>query len=330
MATYTVKSGDTLSGIAKNLGVQMSDITGFKSGNPNKIYSGENLSIGGTPKSNEYVGAVKESLGGSSSTASPQEDYLTGLRTKIDNAQKEVDTSSQALKNLRTNTYNTAYTNAGLDGIKKNISDIDNVIATKKAERDAQIAKVRNNPGLSAALLTGTVKKTADAYNNEINNLVGQRNTYANEYNSGLTKIDREVSNTVGDAEALYNAALKSLSGLTTNAKDYQTNLIDTLKYNSDKDYKDKSLEVAMMNAKANQERAAKTGSSVGSGSDSYSLSINPLTGLPQFWYSKKGQINPLTDQQKEMVLPKQNITPVVEDTPKQSFWQKIKTSLGF
>ena len=40
MATYTVKSGDTLSGIAKNLGVQMSDITGFKSGNPNKIYSG--------------------------------------------------------------------------------------------------------------------------------------------------------------------------------------------------------------------------------------------------------------------------------------------------
>ena len=51
MATYTVKSGDTLSGIAKNFGVNwQTDITGFKSGNPNLIYPGEVLTVN-TPNS---------------------------------------------------------------------------------------------------------------------------------------------------------------------------------------------------------------------------------------------------------------------------------------
>lgn len=45
--TYTVQSGDTLSGIAAKLGVSQSQITGFHSGNPNLIYPGEVLTISG-------------------------------------------------------------------------------------------------------------------------------------------------------------------------------------------------------------------------------------------------------------------------------------------
>lgn len=40
---YTVRSGDTLSGIAQRLGVSMSQITGYHSGNPSLIYPGEVL-----------------------------------------------------------------------------------------------------------------------------------------------------------------------------------------------------------------------------------------------------------------------------------------------
>ena len=47
MATYTVKSGDTLSKIASQYNVPLSQITGYKSGNPNLIYPGEVLNIGG-------------------------------------------------------------------------------------------------------------------------------------------------------------------------------------------------------------------------------------------------------------------------------------------
>lgn len=43
---YEVKPGDTLSGIAKAQGVDMKGITGYKSGDPNKIFPGEKLSLG--------------------------------------------------------------------------------------------------------------------------------------------------------------------------------------------------------------------------------------------------------------------------------------------
>lgn len=44
--TYSVQPGDTLSAIAKKFGVGISDISGYRSGDINKIYPGENLSIG--------------------------------------------------------------------------------------------------------------------------------------------------------------------------------------------------------------------------------------------------------------------------------------------
>lgn len=42
--TVTVRSGDTLSGIAARLGISYTQITGYRSGNPNVIYPGEVLS----------------------------------------------------------------------------------------------------------------------------------------------------------------------------------------------------------------------------------------------------------------------------------------------
>jgi len=52
--TYVVKSGDNLSKIAQQYGVNVSDITGYRSGNPNLIYAGETLTIkkGSTTPSN--------------------------------------------------------------------------------------------------------------------------------------------------------------------------------------------------------------------------------------------------------------------------------------
>lgn len=47
--TYTVKAGDTLSRIASQYGVGLDKISGYKSGDPNKIGVGEVLKIGTTP-----------------------------------------------------------------------------------------------------------------------------------------------------------------------------------------------------------------------------------------------------------------------------------------
>lgn len=58
MANYTVASGDTLSTIAQKHGVGISDITGYRSGDPNLIYPGEVLSI------NQASGLPASSFGG--------------------------------------------------------------------------------------------------------------------------------------------------------------------------------------------------------------------------------------------------------------------------
>ena len=40
---YVVQSGDTLSGIAARLGISYTQLSGYRSGNPNVIYPGEVL-----------------------------------------------------------------------------------------------------------------------------------------------------------------------------------------------------------------------------------------------------------------------------------------------
>ncbi|WP_298047650.1 GH25 family lysozyme [uncultured Bifidobacterium sp.] len=56
--TYTVQAGDTLSGIAAKLGVATSQISGYRSGNPNLIYPGETLTIGGSAAPAQSTGAT--------------------------------------------------------------------------------------------------------------------------------------------------------------------------------------------------------------------------------------------------------------------------------
>lgn len=55
---YTVQSGDNLSTIAQRFGVSINQITGYRSGNPNLIYPGEVLTIGGASGNATSSGTV--------------------------------------------------------------------------------------------------------------------------------------------------------------------------------------------------------------------------------------------------------------------------------
>jgi LysM repeat protein len=306
--TYTVKSGDTLSGIAKNAGVGINDITGYKSGNKNLIFPGETLTVNPTVKdvsadtsgAKSYASAMTDALGGNTGgTTSTKTDgtlsdsYLSTLRDTISGAQKTVSDSATALAGLKTKAYDDAYASSGLSDKKNQISTIDSTIATKKAERDAAIGKVRSNPGLSAALLTGTVGKLSDKANAEINDLIAQRNGLAGDYNTGLTEVSRKAATVTGDAETAYNTAVKALESVTGQAKDYQTALVDTLKNNQTQDYQDKSLAIALQNANTNAYRALNPSSA---STEAWKLAISPLTGKPMYWYNGAGVTRPLTE----------------------------------
>jgi len=301
--TYTVKSGDTLGKIAKSYGVGLSDISGYKSGNPDLILPGETLTVNPTAKSTTadtsaqgYASAVKDALGGTSGTTggtktdtsgtTVSDDYLKTLRDSISSAQNTVSTAATQLAGLKTKAYSDEYAASGLGEKKNQISSLDQSIADKKAERDAAVAKVRQNPGLSAALLTGTVSKLTDKANADINNLIQQRNGLAGDYNTGLTEVNNKVSAKVGDAETAYNAASKALESLTGRAKDYQSALVDSLKNKSTADYQDKQLAISLMNAETAAKKAGQTGSDLTLARDS--------DGNPLYWFDKAGNIIPL------------------------------------
>lgn len=287
--TYQVKAGDTLSAIAKNSGVKIGDISGYKSGNPDLIQPGEKLTLGGTTptEATDYASKVKEGLTGTPSTSEP--DYLTGLQTKIGKATKALETSTSGLKGMKENAYNTEYSASELPKIKTELSDLDTQIAQKKAERDQAVQGFKGNAGLSAAQMTGMAAKISDKANAEINNLIEQRNAKAGAYNTGLTELTTKVGAKTGDAETAYNAAKDLLSSLTGQAKDYQTNLLNMLKNEQTKNYQDQSLAIAMENAK-------KKGTSGGM------TLARDSSGMPLYWYSSSGDIIPLAPGEADSI----------------------------
>lgn len=99
MAQVTVQPGDTLSAIAQKYGVGVSDISGYRSGNPNLIFPGEVLTVGsvvaptpaptpsGTPQNatgttitpGPTVSSIFKNSGGFQDTRSPEEIQLEDL-----------------------------------------------------------------------------------------------------------------------------------------------------------------------------------------------------------------------------------------------------------
>lgn len=84
---YTVKSGDSLSKIGRQFGVDWKKITGFKSGNPNLIHPGEVLTLpGGTPVTKSVPAPPVPVMGGQKpKMAGEVQSYLEDWQTRIKN-----------------------------------------------------------------------------------------------------------------------------------------------------------------------------------------------------------------------------------------------------
>lgn len=240
MDTYKVKKGDTLSQIAKTYGVGIGDITGYKSGDPNKIFEGETVTIGKkAPKAetttaptftDDYATNVKKGLEEETDSFNYDDPYgLDKVRKDYDTYKKNRETAYNELKNITTTTFENEYKTKGLAEKKTKLSDIDSSISMAKKQRDDAINAIRTNPNLSASQMTGDIKKLADYQNSVINNLIEERNAIAEEYNAGLTEIDKIVQNNIADKSLDYKYwtdLLGESSGLIDNyTKSYREGL---------------------------------------------------------------------------------------------------------
>lgn len=243
MATkYKVKQGDTLGDIAASKGVSISDITGFKSGDPDLIHPGEELTIADiseTPDNSfkgkdvegmdikELSSQMAQEFGETPEGA--EEEGIGKYETEYEDYGTKRDEAFQNLKGITTSTFETEYEDRKLEEKKERISNIDDEITAARQTRDEAIAKVRANPGLSAAQMTGDVKKLSDFQNKIINNKIGERNSVAGEYNSELGEIDRIVEGAVSDAKAEYAYYSGLYSEAGTKVSDYQKALREEL-----------------------------------------------------------------------------------------------------
>jgi len=302
--TYKVKKGDTLSKIASTLGVGVDDIGGYKSGNKDLIFADEVLTVGKTPKTNitqdkagkmstkdlsialaggDYAGAVKDELGDDtegSGYGKWESDY-NDYKSKRDSAYEN-------LKNISTETFDSEYKKRKLDKKKERISTIDNDIAEARQLRDDAIFKVKSNPGLSAAQMTGDIAKLSEAQNAVINNLIGQRNSVASEYNADLDEIDGIVTRAGKDAQLEFTYWDGLISETGTRMSEYDKALREELKAETEQRNFEKQLAQQLMIAQMNDATSrSKGGSGGGSSKDNWKLVYDDY-GNPLYWFNSK------------------------------------------
>ena len=282
---YKVKSGDALGKIAKQYGVSLNDISGYRSGNPNLIYEGETISIGGgnkNSKADDYSSALKDGLSEYDETSSFNSSDPYGVekyKTDYDTYKTNRDSAYNNLKGLTQSTFDSEYEKSGLAEKKAQIEKLNDDIAIERQKRDDAIAKVRSNPGLSASQMTGDIKKLTDYQNNVINNLISERNGVASECNDGIAEIDKTVQNTLSDARLDYQYWDDLLGETGTLIDRYSQVLRDELAGERDQENFDKQLAQALQIA---QMKSSDSGSS----SQRLQLITDDNTGDPLYWFN--------------------------------------------
>lgn len=246
--TYTVQPGETLSQIAGREGVPQSAVTGYRSGDPNLIYPGEELSVGGVeprePAEYSYEKALADEMG----TKTPEEvmgeqpTLVEDLRKEIETAQEKREKSREDLENARVNYFNEEYEKAGLGDKKERISSIDNEIGGLREEREEAILTAKRNPNISAGVLQGEIGKITDYYNGVINNEINKRNSVAEGYNRGIDEIERKVSHRTEDLANQYGHWDSVINQATANLSTYEQALRQEMQEESLQDRWEKEM----------------------------------------------------------------------------------------
>jgi hypothetical protein len=124
MPSYTVKSGDTLSAIGANNGVDWKSITGYKSGNPSLIYPGEVVSWGSPAPASATTTPAPVSAPVASGPTPGSSQALTGDLANFDaSAQNPIDIYNSALEKLGITDARTRVTN-----LRKSLVDNQNLL----------------------------------------------------------------------------------------------------------------------------------------------------------------------------------------------------------
>jgi LysM repeat protein len=249
---YTIKSGDTLSAIAKSQGTTIAELMKLNPTitNPNLIYSGKSLNLPGNAgmASNDYSGinnipdankainanqatdAASTSMSGEPETRKTVEDVMSEIKSSI-TPEKEKPTADFTESYLG---YRTQY---GVNEMETQLNELraqeQDLLATKTTRINAERGKT-----VATNVMEGRVSQVErqeneriTAVQNSITNLTNQLNSKYNiidtlmktkemDYNAAVSTYDKEMSNNI----AIFNAAKNILEEDKTEEEKAQDN----------------------------------------------------------------------------------------------------------
>lgn len=154
---YNVLPGDTILKIAQKFGVKPSEISGYRSGDPNKIMPGESLTIGNpAPKPTPTPTATPPTPTPTDLGGDLQKFFTNVFGQNGDALQFGFNTNpTKTVKDLVTEVMQAT----GLPDVSANINDISKQIEDLQNEQNDEVNKINDDPFLSA----GSKKERIDA-----------------------------------------------------------------------------------------------------------------------------------------------------------------------
>ncbi len=218
MATYTVKSGDTLSKIGAQYGVDYKSITGYRSGNPNLIYPGEVLSIpdkgGAGPAPAANLNQVQQNLNqvqnqtfqGYTAPDAPKVQTATEILTDVKGSGLLPTGQAPATPDL-TKAYTDLLAEKGVDAIQKSIIDLKAQQDTLAAQLRTNVAAERDKP-VATNVIEGRISEQQRQSQEQYEFVGRQLSRKTDELNSALTNVKTimDLKQTdYSNASAAYN-----------------------------------------------------------------------------------------------------------------------------
>lgn len=300
MATYTVKAGDTLSGIASRLGVPMGQLTGYRSGNPNLIYPGEVLNYGAAapapaPASSGGGGGKTDLQKFAESMAAQQNALLERQKQEQEGLFGQYETAIGSQEKA-TDMYGRIRTDLGIPGMSESFQAIQGEIYNVKNILDRLDENVTSR-ALGSNMTEAQRQRLVAAEGETLRNQLGRLGT-------GLEPIAQALSAAQGELATLLQLGMKDqdtqlqplmlrinalsdrfareMTGFTENKQTTLDALIDKIereRYISDRDWELAQQLAAEERDFARQKELAKMRGSSGGGGGGVGQYLQPKSG---------------------------------------------------
>lgn len=224
--TYTVQPGDTLSAIAARFGVSVDSITGYRSGDPNLIYPGETLTIGGAGQAAGAPSGVTGAPTGQPGLTQPPQQPMQGIEEQRDMFQATLDgyqlagvdipripdiredidwmreqmQAAPAVPDLRSEMERLRM-EYQVEPLERQISDYESEIVAAQQRYSEMIAKERDRPGATLEQLRGRAGEIESEMRQEIGFLEARKNVAINQLNQKYSTINTMMGLTVQQYE---------------------------------------------------------------------------------------------------------------------------------